>query len=330
MEDAQGSLFGNGCLEGVAPAVTDPRLKALAACLPPSLRLGTSSWSFPGWEGLVWDESGGKMKETVLSQRGLGAYAAHPLFRAVGVDRSYYAPLSERECRGYAAQVPDDFRFVMKADRALVMPELPGGKGSVPVRNDRMLDASHAEAEVIAPAVAGFGSKLGVVVFQFPPLGPLRIERMGGPSGLADRLHDFLSSLPIGPEYAVEVRDAALLGEAYASALRNSGASHCFGVHPTMPPVSEQARLIDPAAQRVCLVRWMLNPWTGVSYVEAGERYVPFNRLVDEDERSRRDIVGLVSRADQVTRFVVASNNAEGSAPLSIRRLAERMVGSTN
>lgn len=272
--------------------------------------------------------SGVKMTEANLSQRGLLAYAAHPLLRAVGVDRSYYAPLSERECRGYAAQVPEDFRFVMKADRALVMPELPGSKGSVPLRNERMLDASHAEEQVVAPAVAGFGSKLGVVVFQFPPLGPLRIERLGGPGGFADRLHDFLTSLPIGPEYAVEVRDAALLGEVYASALRNSGASHCFGVHPSMPPVSEQARLIDPRAQRVCLVRWMLNPWTGVSHAEAEKRYAPFNRLVDEDERSRRDIVELMAGAEQASRYVLASNNAEGSAPWTLRRLAEQMVRS--
>jgi uncharacterized protein YecE (DUF72 family) len=324
--EAQGSLFGDGALGGVTPAVPDGGVGALAGRLPSELRLGTSSWSYPGWEGLVWG-SGVKMTETNLSQRGLRAYAAHPLLRAVGVDWSYYAPLSERECRGYAAQVPEDFRFVMKADRVLVMPELPGSRGSVPVRNERMLDASYATDEVIGPAVAGFGSKLGVVVFQFPPLGPLCIERMGGPVGFADRLHDFLSSLPIGPEYAVEVRDPMLLGEVYASALRNSGASHCFGVHPSMPQVSEQAKLIDPGAQRACLVRWMLNPRTGVSYAEAEKRYAPFNRLVDEDERSRRDIVDLMAGADQAARYVLASNNAEGSAPWTLRRLAERMVG---
>ena len=39
------------------------------------------SWSFPGWSGLVYDRAS---TETELARNGLGAYAAHPLFRSVG------------------------------------------------------------------------------------------------------------------------------------------------------------------------------------------------------------------------------------------------------
>ena len=37
---------------------------------------------------------------------GLAAYARHPLFRTVGIDRSYYAPLGTRELAEYAAALP--------------------------------------------------------------------------------------------------------------------------------------------------------------------------------------------------------------------------------
>ncbi len=70
----------------VRPAPVDPRTRALAARLPPGLRLGTSSWSFPGWAGLVWANPA---PPADLSRRGLPAYAAHPLLRAVSLDRSY-------------------------------------------------------------------------------------------------------------------------------------------------------------------------------------------------------------------------------------------------
>ena len=38
---------------GVHPAAWDDDLHALANRLPSTLRLGTSSWSYPGWQGLV-------------------------------------------------------------------------------------------------------------------------------------------------------------------------------------------------------------------------------------------------------------------------------------
>ena len=60
-EPAAGKKPRTGTVE---PAPTDPALVELAAALPPNLRLGTSSWSYPGWAGLVWN---GEYAESVLS-----------------------------------------------------------------------------------------------------------------------------------------------------------------------------------------------------------------------------------------------------------------------
>src|SRR6202012_5257633 len=70
------------------------------------------TWTFPGWEGIVYPTA--VTKEELL-ERGLGWAARHPLFRTVGIDRSYYAPLDEAELRRYAAELPAGFRCVMKA-----------------------------------------------------------------------------------------------------------------------------------------------------------------------------------------------------------------------
>lgn len=325
-EADQPGLFGDA--SGVEPATLSPRDAALAAMLPDGLRLGTSSWSFPGWTGTVWRHSEGEsLTESRLARQGLPAYATHPLLRTVGLDRSYYTPLSESECRSYASQVPEDFRFVMKADRALVFPDLGLLTGKRAGPNPRLMDAAYAADAVIGPAVAGFGLRLGAIVFQFPPMGRVCIGGLGGPRGFADRLHDFLSSLPIGPEYAVEVRDASLLGCAYRDAIMQSGTSHCYAVHPSAAALEAQVECMDPGEQRVCIVRWMLNPWTGDTYRSAKDRYEPFDRLVDADDRSLEGIASILRRASTLDRLVVINNKAEGSAPLSAQRLAERMVG---
>src|SRR5687768_5452928 len=91
-----------------APAEGSPLRRAA----PARVYLGTSSWSFPGWQGLVWQ---GQHTAPSLSRDGLPAYGALGLFRTVGIDRSFYAPMSSDEFAAYALQVPADFRFLVKA-----------------------------------------------------------------------------------------------------------------------------------------------------------------------------------------------------------------------
>ena len=86
----------------VQPAAFSDELRALADALPPDLWLGTSSWSFPGWAGLVYDR---EYSERRLAREGLGAYARHPLARAVGIDRSYHAVVPQEAFADYAARL---------------------------------------------------------------------------------------------------------------------------------------------------------------------------------------------------------------------------------
>lgn len=104
-------LFGGRLPPVVQPAERTSELKRLADALGPRFRAGTSSWSFPGWRGIVWN---GKHDDSTLSKQGLTAYASHPLLRAVGVDRAYYGPIDRKTWATWADQVPDDFRFVVK------------------------------------------------------------------------------------------------------------------------------------------------------------------------------------------------------------------------
>jgi hypothetical protein len=74
------------------------------------------------------------------------------------------------------------------------------------------------------------------------------------------------------------------------------------------------------------VVRWMLPP--NLDYEEARERYFPFDRLVDEDVRTREAIARACVAALRANRpvFVTLNNKAEGSAPLSALRLAHSVI----
>ncbi len=320
--NAQLGLFPDEPTRTVAPVSPVPvpeRLEAVARRLPPALRMGTSSWSFPGWSGIVYE---GRATERILARHGLEAYAAHPLLRSVGIDRTYYRPGSAEDFQAYAEAVPADFRFLVKADRRLTSPLDPENR-SVRVENPDFLDVEYAKVNVVEPVMRGLGEKAGPLLFQFPPVSPASV---GGTRAFLDRLHDFLRRLPRGPLYAVELRTPSFMDEGYAEMLESVGVAHCYNVHPSMTSLDRQLGRISPFYQPALVVRWMLHD--GLRYEAARDRYQPFDRLVDEDRVSRERIAVAVLDALVAERpaFVIANNKAEGSAPLSIFRLAERIA----
>jgi uncharacterized protein YecE (DUF72 family) len=288
-------------------------LQRLGARLPAELRLGTSSWSFPGWRALVYDRDA---SEQSLARAGLAAYARHPLLRSVGLDKTYYRPAPRSEYERLAAQVPVGFRFLIKAWRGIVEPDPAHGASA-------FLDARVAEAECVRPATEGLGDKAGPILFQFPPM---RLADAAAARGFLERLRGFLQALPRGPLYAVEVRNRALVGSVLGELLAESGAVPCLTVHPTMPGVEEQSRELALDPSRPLVMRWMLR--ANHRYEEAKDLYAPFDRIVEPDDASR-DALARLARAALgagLGVWVIVNNKAEGSSPLSIERLARRIV----
>ena len=327
---SQLSLFGDA--DAVDPAGVTDDVRRLGRSLPAAIHLGTSSWSFPGWTGLVFAPRNGKpATEQVLARHGLPAYAAHPLLRTVSLDRTFYAPLTREEFAAYAAQVPEAFRFVVKAPAAFTDPMLrKPGSGEASRDNPTFLDAAAAAATFIEPAVAGLGPKAGPLVFQFPPLGRRLTSDV---QRITARIAAFMAILrgrtPRSVTLAVEVRDPDLACSSFAAGLRDSGAVPCLAVHARMPPVADQAAAfgLDRDDCQVPLVaRWNLH--AGHRYEEAKQAYFPFNRLVQEDPPTRTTLARLTARAAAHGRavFITINNKAEGSAPCSVEKLAAAIM----
>lgn len=277
--------------------------------------MGTSSWSFPGWAGAVWDR---EVSAATLARHGLTAYVRHPLLRCVGVDRGYYEPVPVEVLRSWAGQADEDFRFVVKADRRLVF---PAGPGSDP---DLFLNPAWAADQVTGPLGEILGRRVGAVLFQFPPLDP---RAVGGPRRFAEELYRFLHRLDSGLPVAVEIRTPALLTRDYGAALRHGGAVHGYVVHPEMAGLAEQLRHCPPASGAPALIRWMLQP--GFAYAQAKEAWAPFRDLRRPDPTRRGAVARAVTTALEAgaAPFVVVNNKAEGSAPGSIMELARMLAG---
>jgi len=78
--------------------------------------IGTSSWKYPGWRGMLYDESRyiyrGKFAESRFEKNCLAEYAE--VFKTVCVDAAYYKFPDAKFLEGLVAQVPPDFQFALK------------------------------------------------------------------------------------------------------------------------------------------------------------------------------------------------------------------------
>ncbi|MEP6607825.1 MAG: DUF72 domain-containing protein [Burkholderiaceae bacterium] len=347
LEDAEEDLFGEPTASprssaAINPPDFDEALTRLGRLLPRSVHLGTSSWFFPGWRGIVWrDGADDTYSESQLARNGLGAYACHPLLRCVGIDRTFYQPLTAAEYARYADQVPGDFRFVVKAP-ALVADSAMRGKRGDPIEpNPLFLDASAALDHFVQPALEGLGSRAGPLLFQLSPL-PKEMKSADAGIALIERIGLMLNALPrrVGGNraiYAVELRDADLLTPRFVRMLRECGARMCIGLHPRMPVAARQSAALramdaledegdDWRLKGPLVVRWNLAG--SLRYEDARTRYAPFDRLVDPDIPTRGTLAHLIHVAikSEQPSFIVANNKAEGSAPLTLLELAKAVV----
>jgi uncharacterized protein YecE (DUF72 family) len=290
---------------------------AIAARLPAGVHFGTSSWSFPGWRGIVYSRD---TPATALARDGLREYAAHPLLTTVGIDRSYYAPIPDEDFRRYADQLPDGFRACIKAPASVTSSatfDTDARTRTIP--NPTFMSAERLVEELLAPCARSFAGHAGPFVLEFPP-SPR--SALVSPGEFRERLDALLAALPRELEYAVEIRERALLTPEYARVLERHGAGHVYNYWSFMPMPLEQARVVHPDRLPFTVVRLLLKP--GTTYEEQREAFRPFDRLVEPDEPMRLQVTRLVRRAaaGRKRAYVLVNNKAEGSAPLTIREIA--------
>lgn len=339
-------------MEIVAPATPSAPVRALAQALPPWIHLGTSSWAYPGWRGMVYAR---KAPANRLAREGLAAYAHWPLFRTVGLDRAFYSAPTAHEYAALRELVPAGFQFLVKADQRTVRPDADahgetfGDTTAMRAsgrRNPHFLDAGFALETVLAPAVEGLREALGPIVFQFPHLDLSAKGHLRGVEGFLGALREFLLAVRAGAEtrardatrsaplLCVEPRNRELLRpphvRAYAQVLAETGAIHSYLQHPTVPPIAAQEAALREAGSgaehfRAIVVRWML--LAGSDYEAASDQFEPYDQLRAPDPGVRGEIVDLLARASPARPgFVVCNNKAEGSAVLTVEQLASALA----
>ncbi len=133
--------------------------------------IGTSSWKYPGWCGMLYDraryEYRGKFAETRFKRDCLAEYAE--VFKTVCVDAAYYTFPSQQYLEGMVTQTPDDFLFGLKVTDAITIKKFPkldrfGEQAGKP--NENFLNAELFAKAFFNPCEA-VRSNIGLLMFEF-------------------------------------------------------------------------------------------------------------------------------------------------------------------
>ena len=124
--------------------------------LSPLIRFGTSTWTYPGWQGQIYQRQYAKTKfaRECLGEFCQYRYQDQPLFRTVGNDATFYRPPSTSQLQQYLKQIPEDFQMCFKVWEELTIPTYAnrlryGVKAGE--MNPRFLDATLFEELVLRP-----------------------------------------------------------------------------------------------------------------------------------------------------------------------------------
>lgn len=293
--------------------------------------IGTSSWKYPGWCGIVYDETRyhwrGKFANSRFDKGCLAEYAE--TFKTVSVDATYYAPPTVGFLEGLAAQVPAESRFGFKVTNAFTVKRTPNhprfaDKAGQP--NPTFLDAEAFARDVLQPLVS-IREKVGILMFEFSRFCPDEYER--GRDFVSD-LDGFLAAIPAGWPFGIELRNQGWLTPEYFACLARHRVAYVFNAWTQMPNITEQMALPgsrpnpDLVGARLLLRR-------GRDYGDAIGRFEPFDEIRDVNEEARQAAIALIgegTRPDGERKsYLYVNNRLEGCAPLTVDAILETARG---
>lgn len=291
--------------------------------------LGTSSWKYPGWFGVIYERDRyiwrGRFSQTRFERDCLREFAR--TFPAVSLDATYYKFFDRAAVAELAAQVPETFQFAPKvcADITLKQfPQLPRFGPRAGRANPHFLDAQMF-ADAFLAAWEPVRHHVGLITFEFSRFGPGEFSR--GAEFVA-ALDAFLGRLPHGWPYGIELRNRHWLRPEYFAVLARHGVTHIYNAWGDVPPLAEQMAL-PGSATRPALLAARLLLREGRTFEEAVRRFSPYAKLQDPNPETRAAAVALARRALQSqgkTRLMLlAGNRFEGHSPGTLAAIADAL-----
>ncbi len=283
------------------------------------LHLGTCSWKYDSWQGLVYPEH--KPFNYLLE------YSRH--YPTVEVDQWFWSLFDGDKAvlpkpsmvREYAESVPDGFLFGIKVPNSITLTHHYKKQKSDPLKANPHYLSVELMREFLS-CLQPLAKNLGPLIFQFEYLNKQKIP--GGLPQFIDQFGEFAEQLPVGPHYCLETRNPNFLTEQYFSFLQDLGLSAVFLQGYFLPSIFDIYWKYKRVLRDLVVVR-LHGPDRAKIEALTGKDW---SRLVapkdDEIAALKEMLADLCSRG--VEGFVFVNNHFEGSAPRTIARIEKALL----
>jgi uncharacterized protein YecE (DUF72 family) len=286
------------------------------------LRIGTCSWRYPSWAGLVYSAAKGTNYLEEYARR----------YDTVEVDQWFWSLFEGSEPRlpspsdveEYRRSVPPGFRFTVKVPDSITLTHFRSRSKTDPLVPNPHFLSPDLFARFLS-SLEPLGDALGPIILQFEYLNR---SKMSGQAEFAERLGDFLERIPPGPEYALETRNSHWLNAAHFELMARHGLMPVLLQGYWMPPVTEVYQkwrhLLVQA--RTVLIR-LHGPDREGMETRTGRQW---DRLVVPRDEELGAVVAMAEEllGAGVDVYLNVNNHYEGSAPLTIQRI-QALLGGT-
>jgi uncharacterized protein YecE (DUF72 family) len=278
------------------------------------LRIGTCSWKYESWEGIVYSNKNSRNYLKEYSQK----------FNTVEIDQwfwSLFPPAKvvlpqKNVVEDYEKSVPDDFLFTIKVPNSLTLTHFYKDSNDDALKfNPFFLSAElfNDFLNVIEP----IRKHVGCLIFQFEYLNKQKMKSL---SEFQTKFVEFKKHLRINfPPIGIEIRNPNYLNEKYFEFLSEHNLSAVFLEGYYMPPITEIYSKFKKFIKNLAVIRLHGPDRKGIEKI-ANDNW---NQIYINRDKEIKSIVEMIKdlQNKEVDLFVNVNNHFEGSAPLTIDKI---------
>lgn len=285
----------------------------------PLLHIGTCSWKYDSWRGIVYPDGG--------AINYLHEYSKH--YATVEVDQWFWSLFAGDQVvlpklsviAEYAASIPDDFIFSIKVPNSITLTHhySKGKKGPLlPNPNFLSIGLMRQFLKIIEP----LGKHLGPLIFQFEYLNK---AKMSGVAEFLSVFGEFVDHLPGGFTYCLETRNRNYLQPRYFDFLTEHDLYHVFLHGYYMPPIFDLYEQFRENIKDLTVIRLLGSDRQEIEK-QTGEEW---SRIVTPKDDDISRLASMVSdlRSRQIATYLYVNNHFEGSAPRTIVKIEHALAG---
>jgi len=277
------------------------------------IRIGTCSWKYDSWRGIVYSDT--------PEINYLKEYSAN--YNTVEIDQWFWS-LFEKEVvlpdirivENYKASVPDDFLFTIKLPNSISLTHYyTKNKTEALKKNPHFLSADLFFAFI--DSIKCLQDNIGCLILQFEYLNKVKISSQ---SELQDRIAKFFEEIKsVDYPVAIEIRNPYYMNERYFSFLAQAGIPHVFLEGYYMPPVIETFNAFKKYILEPVVIRLHGPDRSGIETL-SGKQWnsILINR--DNELIQVMEMIKTLNAAD-IDLFLNVNNHYEGCAPKTITKI---------